>query len=1092
MANAFRIDPSLLGINWQTSSTYRIAITPGFVRETTSTQQLSLANNTASIFTTFATVITATSITPAYNTTASITGTFSIIYDRKVKNYGTNTNWYLYEETTTTDILLATIPANSNIVNKNNRTITLDIKNYLEPFKTYYVTADEGVVKDIYNFKNVAIVDDTFYKFNTGYAATITATNYLNFNLNTSSGVTKFVRLLFSESVSTGTGNVVVYNETGTVYHSWNVIDNYGVQFNSNEVLIRTNFYNADVAPEGTYYIGYDTGVINGISSSTVALNNPNKIRWTQSILQNMGARTFNSGTNYLFTGTNPNIIFTEGVVGTATNRLLTLKLSSLDGQFGHATTGTTSGTFWIVTGTEASLNGLWNNITFNPSLLWTTTYHYELSYSAGILATGTNALNYAEAQYIFPAQIGLQVTTDAYKGTGAPYVKDETITFTASLTTSTQLLENFIFRIDGISVASVPVQYAGGVNTAQTTTSFATSGTRQIEVIWEGGLYNSTLYAGQNATQNITVIDGYTLDAPINISASTPRIYDEPITFTATVTTSSIMANTLTFFANSTELGSAQFNTLTNTAVLTATIATTGTYTISANWSGGYIDDNRYYLPKAANTASITVELARTLGVPIEVTLSDDIVSDVSTLWATQPSFTATAVINTSSVLTATITFEVQRLMSNRIILNGFTPSVWSATTNLYMSDAVLWLNTTSGMSPGFLFTIRSYDNQQINDFTVTNVNTVANTVAIRETNLPTYRQQYADPLHYVVNGNHWPSYSTVYSSSTVASFVPRLDLLNFWVDPAPKVPLNPEQGVKIGPYEYYTATIANNSASISIPIVENYFGSNFLTTGVNVVANFNGQSVVPRFYPKKSTTSTFNVYEKTTPRWLYDYYRPTVQVFYRNNLNGTVATIMTLTGTIIGNAEHPPTGTVTLRWPQSQNVYSGNSQYFYGNGDTRILGTGAITNGVFTATWVPDAWLFGTDAVTPAGAGQYIEVTHNGDDYNNSSTGYMSFEVRTKRNTNLTFTTTTATLGRPNTFQFVVQTTSTYFNGSTIRFKDNNVVIGTSTVTNTTATFTYASSTSTLGGHTLLAEFSPETFAYNYASTSTSFTIT
>ena len=297
------------------------------------------------------------------------------------------------------------------------------------------------------------------------------------------------------------------------------------------------------------------------------------------------------------------------------------------------------------------------NSATFESSVISTGTYIAQAYYSGSSqtpkyypVYSSTLTMTITEGVSI-GANLQLQILSDSYLGTGAPYIKGETITLKSFINTSTVINDFVRFRANGNTVGS-PNFNAN--NTATTTTVFASSGSYKIDAIWDGTAIGGTFYAGQVTSTNITVIDGYTLPSDINITVSTPRITDENIVFTATVTTSTIMQNTVTFFANTLTLGTAQFNTLTNKATLNTTIANSGTYTISATWSGGYIEDNRFYLPKASNTASIFVDIAQVLPGSFTLTLDPSPIFVNSTV-----TMTATITpVNTSTTVGGTVSF--------------------------------------------------------------------------------------------------------------------------------------------------------------------------------------------------------------------------------------------------------------------------------------------------------------------------------------------------------------------------------------------------------------------------------------------------
>ncbi len=255
-------------------------------------------------------------------------------------------------------------------------------------------------------------------------------------------------------------------------------------------------------------------------------------------------------------------------------------------------------------------------------------------------------------------ANLNIAVESDSYVGTGQPYVKNETLTLKATLPTNKNVQDYVRFRnlTNFSTIGFADFVFTGTNNTATTTTVFTSSGTYQLQAIWDGALIDGIFYAGQTTSTTITVVDGYTMPSELVLTASQPRVIDENIVFTATITTSSVMANTVTFYANTLTLGTAQFNTLTNRATFTTTIANSGTYTIQAIWSGGLIDGGRPYLPKASSTSSMFVDFAADFLYPLTLTAN-------SATNSVGSSTVLTAVINTTTNLSGagagTVTFK-------------------------------------------------------------------------------------------------------------------------------------------------------------------------------------------------------------------------------------------------------------------------------------------------------------------------------------------------------------------------------------------------------------------------------------------------
>jgi len=1076
MATKVKFDPSKIGFTWSTGSNYRIALTSGFVKGADDEQQPNPAIPTATNITTYSQPLLVVDVFPDYDTTASLTATVSITYDRIPKNFGANKNYYLYEKDFSTSTFVSTISNTSTLVATTGRSVLLNVANLIQPTKLYYITADEGVVSDIYNFNSNAIVNDSTLRWYAGTGAFITGTTFTNYAESGNNGLVKFVNLYANENLSTGTGNIVIYTSTGTVYKSWAVGNTDGVDFfGNNRVRIQTNENVDNIAPEGTYYILFNQDVLQGTSTGVIAITNPNSVRWTNTVIKDIGNYTFSTATNYIFTGTNPNILFNEGVAeGAPQERLLTLTLSGVDGQFGHATTGTTSGTSWTVQGTSTYLNTLWNDIYYQPNVNFSSSFTYTLSYSSGTLASNSKSLTYVPLGFQFPAPLLLTVASDGYRGSGAPYVKDEAITLTASITTSSVITDHVIFRINNENVAQVNMSHNGSANIATTTTIFATTGTKIIQAIWDGAIVETVNYNPLVDTATITILPGYTLEAPFTVTASTPRTIDENIVFTATFTTSTVVLNTVTFFANTLTLGNVSVNTITNTAILTATIANSGTYTISAIWNGGNIDDNRYYVP-LTSTSSIFVDAAQQIdSITLDLNTSTFFV-DKTTIWSERPKVFATATLSAANTLSGIVTFVVDKKSVNTTGVGNvvtFTPAGFSSNSFTYLSDPTITVENVDPLTVGYVFTIQTSNYAQRNDFTIIAINTATKTITVRETIIPqsipwggatSYQDPFMTALGYpssVGAGRQYAaSTATVSQRNYAAQFI---ELLKFWVSP------NPFESLEIptpipDTFEYVTATIVNNVATATIELANLAYSGTSLTTSMFITARFDGQSIVPKYYPKLSTTSTVLNVGKFTPT-----VSMTTGTFYQYNTNTTVNTSVSHIVTLSGDPTYQPTGVVELR------SYDGSILY---TSTTLVSTTGTISF---------NPWNLGLYYTTE------LRVKYLGNNANNSAFTNVIVRYDERRPSNLSFSQSTATMSRGTVFTFVVSTTEPGLNGQNIRWVDNNVVIGNSVITNNTATFVYNSTGKTLGSHQLVASTVPQPWAYNFVSAIANFTIT
>lgn len=1087
MAYSFYIDPSQLPIAWSTGQNYRIAITPDFAKTTDAEAFSNKAITTASSFQTFTSTLAVSTSSPVYGATnTSFLANYSLTYNRRLKGQNTATNYYLWEKTSPNDILITTIPSTSTQITRNANTLTFNIKNYLLPLTTYYITNDAGTVFDLYKFTNSEITNDSLWKWTTEDGTVVTGTNFTNINEVTNNGLVKYANIYWNNTVTSNTGTLAIYRN-GSLYQTWHIQDTTGISISGNRLRVKTNSVDTDVAPEGNYYILFETAVLNGTGGSAIGVSNPNKVAWTNTVVKNIGNYSFTTGSNYLFTATVPEVIFTEGVNTASQNKQLILELQSQDGAFYHATTGTNTGSSWIFIGTQTQINNLWSGIYYVPTIYTNNTFTYKLSAvgATEFIANSTRNLTWIPPVTQFGATMTVSAATDAYRGLSAPFVKTEIITLRSEISTSTQILDSAFFKIDGATVGSAPYTYNNGINKAELTATFATAGVFTIQAIWNGGVYNSLNYAGLTSSTQITIEDGYLFDN-FTVATTGTKIINEIQTITASFNTSSTVTSTLTFYANGISLGQADVNTATMTAVVTATFATSGTYNISAVFPGGNIDDHRYYTINTATTTTFIDSAISLDSVSLNLSTST-IISDLTSMWSTRPLVTATLILNTSTSIVGTVTFTAKRFVQSStatdIVITNFTPANFTIGSpidnSVYIGDPMIFVNQTQGLTIGKLFTIRTKNNAWIYNFTVTNVNTVSNTVSVRETNIP-YNQlsYYMDPFMGALGLSRGQinSYKNATSQQCLAA-TQNLELLEFWTSPADKIPLQitgPAPTIQ-STDTVSTVSINNNSATTSFEFVDlNYPANSALTTGMNISAVFNGQSIAPPVYPKSSNTQTVTLTAKSIPVII-----PNQEPIYQYGTNGSLISNWTYTATIVGQNL-----TGFARIEPILGPYDGIPPIpFY---------TGTVANGVitFTASMNPFGYNYtfnNSDYTLQA------SITYLGDNLNsNVSTGtYISFPLY--RPTSLSYiVSNTGTITRPTTQKFVVQTTGTIFNGSTINFYDNNVFKGGATVVNTTATFTYASSGTTIGSHSLRAEFKPINKGYGYASTTTNFTIT
>jgi hypothetical protein len=656
-------------------------------------------------------------------------------------------------------------------------------------------------------------------------------------------------------------------------------------------------------------------------------------------------------------------------------------------------------------------------------------------------------------------APLTLTVTNDSYQGTTTPYVKGETQKFTANITTSRQMTGLVYFAINGIENFSAPWVN----NSATTTTVFDNSGTYAVQAIWHGGDIGDNFYASTSSViTNITVLDGYTLTQPITLSESQVRVINEPLTVTAAVTTSSGMRGTMTFYANALALGTAQWNSATNQAVLTTTApVSSGTYTISALWSGGYLDDSRLYVGKTANTSTIFVDAAQH---PIIFTLNV----------GENPIIT-----NTQTVLTATIIGGSAFNDVGRGLVR-FTRSTTTA--------SIIGTTATTSTIVDYGWNIQGADyngdtthyDDPMNTYHFPYLPWVINYAAWVELQNTT---QYNVGDRLTINGEFGPA--SPVKGIVSPSYPITKKVGNFLV-----LDLSEENGLDgsillenalpgssslgtlytvngtgpwIGqvPYEATigTSTFVNNLASIIVATESIPAGTN------NITASYSGTGVVPKYYPASSSTNLTIIGKSNTTL------SANAPTFFYHNLEGglnslNAYTYISLTGDY---ATHQPTGPAKL--------YEG----------VTLLSSIADVKTNQTFSWNPFNQL---DSGTRTLIVQYL-----GDVWNNSSTVTTSFIAATRRNTTMTLSISTSNAVSLNPLTFYidstptinVKNTSTYFNGQTIQFYSNNNLIGNAPMSGQTSSIAISSMSLSTGTYIMKGIYGGD-FAYNSTVTNTS----
>jgi hypothetical protein len=555
MANTIKIDPRKLPIPWSTSTNYRVAMTQGLVAQTGGVRFLSPNVDNVSTVTTFAEGPSVVSVFPTYGTTSTFTSTIQINYNRPVVATTGTGNYYLYKADGT---LVHTIESTSTRLTRSSKTAKINFVGYFEPLTTYYVTADPGMYRDLFRFPSPAIVDDSKIKFTIGDGPTVinkTPVYGIQNTFVSSSTIT------FSKTISVNTGNFYL-NKVGGSVRTIPVTSSSVSIIGTNTVKIL--FYDQPT-PEGDYFLTFDYYILKDQNDLPVyAVSDDSLIKFSEKTIKDMSVRQYRAFTStFIFTASTvvSNLTsvttFVPKVLDFAPdpNKQYELRLTSPIGSFSHATTGTNSGSVWTYVGTNTSINNIFADIKFTPSIVSNSNsyYNYKLIrddvtlvdnnfdlYGFAYPLTTTPPVDPYNPIYATVPKSLLSLSVADILATNP--VVNEPVTLTARLTSYVTLGGTVQFKENNVVIATATMSGAG---VATTTTTFSTTGYRFISASWLGGqMSNGNVYEPLDTPDTwVNVQSARELNAGFTISSSEAdgtsftNLY--PITFTATISTS-------------------------------------------------------------------------------------------------------------------------------------------------------------------------------------------------------------------------------------------------------------------------------------------------------------------------------------------------------------------------------------------------------------------------------------------------------------------------------------------------------------------------------------------------------------------------
>ncbi|MGA8891184.1 MAG: Ig-like domain repeat protein [Anaeromyxobacteraceae bacterium] len=210
------------------------------------------------------------------------------------------------------------------------------------------------------------------------------------------------------------------------------------------------------------------------------------------------------------------------------------------------------------------------------------------------VAASYAGDVNYAAAsQQQLTLSIG-QATPDVSYPTSSknPSSPGESVTFTVTVTSTAGIPVGFVTFYDGtVSLGTVPlvVDAITGKPTSSVTTSALAAGSHTITVWYEG---SGNFKAAGSSTSLAQVVISASTTTTLAASPN-PVLDDKPVTFTATVSASGVVATgTVSFFDGTKLLGTATLTSAGTTppsarASLTKTSMSEGTHSITATYAG-------------------------------------------------------------------------------------------------------------------------------------------------------------------------------------------------------------------------------------------------------------------------------------------------------------------------------------------------------------------------------------------------------------------------------------------------------------------------------------------------------------------------
>ncbi|MBM9518911.1 Ig-like domain-containing protein, partial [Desulforhopalus vacuolatus] len=251
-------------VDLSSSSSYYVNLAAGVITDMSGNDFAGISGSDTYNFTTIdnaAPILT--SLTPTDNATdVGVNSNITLTFSEEVQAGAGNILIYNDDGT-----LARSVVVTDGQVSFSNGTVTINPTVDLSSSSSYYVNLAAGVITDMTGNDFAGISGSDTYNFTTIDNAAPILTSLTPNDNATDVGVNSNITLTFSEAVQAGTGNILIYNDDGTLARSVAVTDGQ-VTFSNGTVTINPT---VDLSSSSSYYVNLAAGVITDMTGNDFA-----------------------------------------------------------------------------------------------------------------------------------------------------------------------------------------------------------------------------------------------------------------------------------------------------------------------------------------------------------------------------------------------------------------------------------------------------------------------------------------------------------------------------------------------------------------------------------------------------------------------------------------------------------------------------------------------------------------------------------------------------------------------------------------------------------------------------------------------------